>query len=461
MIENQNIEFKQSWRDEFLKVISAFTNSDGGIIYLGVDDRGNTVGLDNRKAKKLLEDLPNKIKNRLGITAFVTVEEKEGKKIIRIEVPKSHSPVSYEGKFYIRTGTTTQELSGLELSSFLLEKAGDTWDSLPSNANFNELDIETIKQFKNLAKQKLPLVDEDSNLEILLKKLKLITDDNKITNAGVMLFSKNPQKYFINAYTKIGRFKDDITILDTVIVEGNLFKQLDEGIAAIKKHLNVRFDTSVKDLSLKGVARKEIWDYPLEAIREALINALIHRDYLDNTKHTQIKIYDDKIIFWNAGKLISPLTIEKLKENHIAIQRNPLIASVFYYANLIEAWGSGTTKIINLCKSYGLPEPNFKEYREGLGLFEITFYKDIYNEENLRKMGLNERQIKAVLYVKEKGKITNKEYQELNKVSDRTATRDLVVLVNKNIFDQIGTTGKGTNYILRRHKDAKGVIKTP
>ena len=159
--------------------------------------------------------------------------------------------------------------------------------------------------------------------------------------------------------------------------------------------------------------------------------------------------------------MISPLTIEKLKENHIAIQRNPLIASVFYYANLIEAWGSGTTKIINLCKSYGLPEPNFKEYREGIGLFEITFYKDIYNEENLREMGLNERQIKAVLYVKEKGKITNKEYQELNKVSDRTATRDLVVLVNKNIFDQIGTTGKGTNYILRRHKDAKGVIKTP
>jgi ATP-dependent DNA helicase RecG len=145
-----------------------------------------------------------------------------------------------------------------------------------------------------------------------------------------------------------------------------------------------------------------------------------------------------------------PLTIEQLKQKHSGRQRNPLIAAVFYYANLIESWGSGTLKMIELCKQQNLPEPEFVERKEGLGQFTVVFHKDIFNEEELRKRGLNERQIKAVKYVKEKGKITNREYQELSNISRQMATIDLSHLVEKGILTMKGKAGKGIAYQLTK-----------
>ena len=451
-LENQIVEFKQSWHDEYLKTVAAFANSKGGTIYIGYNDSGEAIGLEKSETKKLLENLPNKIRNKLGITPFVREEIQNGKSLLNIEVPRSSFPVSYNGKFYIRAGSTTHELSGIELSSFLLEKTGDSWDELPTGVNIDQLDevldAESIEKFKVLARQRLPLIEQDTTKSIL-QKLNLVTGDGRITRACMLLFGKNPQKHFISAYSKVGRFKNNTIILDTVEVKGNLFQQLDGILEAIKKNINVMFDTSVRELSLEGVTRREIWDYPLDALREASINALVHRDYLDTSASIEVRIYDDELILSNPGKLMPPLTIEQLKEKHSGRQRNPLIATVFYYANLIESWGSGILKMITLCKEQNLPEPEFLERKGGLGEFAVVFHKDIFNEEELRKRGLNERQIKAVRYVKEKGKITNKEYQEISKISERTATRDLFDLVIKNIFVQVGSTGKGTNYILK------------
>ncbi|MDD3641681.1 MAG: ATP-binding protein, partial [Atribacterota bacterium] len=238
--------------------------------------------------------------------------------------------------------------------------------------------------------------------------------------------------------SRVGRFKSSINIADTVIAEGNIFNQLEIVLEAIKKHLNVKFE-------IKDIQRKDVWDYPLEAIREAVINSLIHKDYL-STAEIQIKIYDDKIWIWNPGKLPSELKVDDLKKDHSSYPRNPLIANVFYLAGYIERWGSGTKRIVDLCKEQGLPEP---EYKEEQGGFSVWFFKDIYTEEILQKMGLNERQIKAVLYVKGKGKITNKEYQQICSVKKRQTTDDLKELENMKIFERIGTTGKGTYYKLK------------
>lgn len=120
-----------------------------------------------------------------------------------------------------------------------------------------------------------------------------------------------------------------------------------------------------RELSLEGVARRERWDYPLDALREAVINALVHRDYLDTSSSVKVRIYDDQIILSNPKKLMPPLTIEQLKQKHSGRQRNPLVAAVFYYANLIESWGYGTLKMIELCKKQNLPEPEFVERKEG------------------------------------------------------------------------------------------------
>ncbi|MBE8540162.1 ATP-binding protein [Geoglobus acetivorans] len=445
--ENRDVEFKRKWDDEYLKTLCAFANADGGMMFVGVDDDGNPVEV--KDLKKLLEDLPNKIKNKLGILASVSLEKIRGKEVIKIEVHPSDVPISYNGKFYLRTGSTVQEINGNELIRFILKKQNLTWDAIPSEAGIDEIDEKTVQKFKKLAKERLPEISDEDSIEKILQNLELLKD-GKLTNAGVLLFGKNPQKYIINAGARAGRFRTSTDITDTVDVRGNLFEQVDGLMDAIKKHISVRFE-------IEGVERRDVWDYPLPALREAVINALIHRDYLE-PGDIQIKIYDDRIWFWNPGKLPEGLTVDMLKREHPSIPRNRLLATVFYFAGLIEKWGSGTKRIVELCKEQGLPEPDFKEE---MGGFSVVFYKDIYTEEHLRKLGLNERQIKAVMYVKERGRITNKEYRELCKVSERTATRDLSHLVSVGIFRQIGTTGRGTEYKLSRHNDAKDAIKTP
>ncbi|MDZ4383663.1 MAG: ATP-binding protein, partial [Thermodesulfovibrionia bacterium] len=183
-----------------------------------------------------------------------------------------------------------------------------------------------------------------------------------------------------------------------------------------------------------------------------------HRDYIG--AHTQLKIYPDKLILWNEGTLPKDIKIADLKKSHPSRPRNELLADVFFKAGLIETWGRGTIKITNECKKAGLPEPEFKEE---FGGFSVCFYKDIYTEKKLRKMGLNERQIKAVMYVKEKSRVTNKEYQGIAGVKERLATMELNDLVNKNVLQKIGVTGRGTYYAAiktqkaheRRNKDAK------
>lgn len=434
MRESQTVEFKESWRDEYLKILCAFANTDGGVLYLGLSDDGKPVEL--KKVRDLLESLPNKIRNNLNIIPSIEVEKMNDKEVIKIEISPSEVPVSYKGKFYIRAGSTTQEVSGMELIKIIMKKQKLSWDSLLSDVGIEEIDEETVLKFKKMARDRIAISQEDS-VEKILENLELIKD-GKLTNAGLLLFGKNPQKFFLNSISRVGKFKTPTEILDTTEIRGNLFLQVDKLVEAIKKHLNVRF-------VIKEIEREDVWDYPIPAIREACINALIHRDYMDPAD-IQIKIYDDRIWFWNPGKLPEGLTVEMLKGEHYSKPRNKLIAMVFYYAGLIERWGTGTKRMVELCKEQGLPEPEFKEFGDG---FSVTFYKDIYNEEYLRKMGLNERQIKAVLYVKERGKITNKEYRELNGLSDEGARQDILKMLQLGILKQKGK-GRAVYYVLKK-----------
>jgi len=158
---------------------------------------------------------------------------------------------------------------------------------------------------------------------------------------------------------------------------------------------------------------------------------------------TQMRVYDDKINLWNEGGLPEGITLELLKQSHTSKPRNLLIADVCFKGGLIDAWGRGTISIIDECNAAGLPEP---ELAERFGGFMVTLFKDRFLEEQLQQLGLNERQIKAVLYVKEKGKITNGEYQKINSVSKRTATNDLSELVVVyRLLKQLGAS-VGTYY---------------
>ena len=158
--------------------------------------------------------------------------------------------------------------------------------------------------------------------------------------------------------------------------------------------------------------------------------------------HIEIRIYDNELIVWNPGGLPLGLTMEDLFKPHASKLRNKGIAEVFFDTKIIEQWGSGIEKMINYCKEAGAQEPVFEEYQG----FRVIFRKGIFNEEYLRGLGLNDRQIKAVFYVKENGRITNKEYQEIGEVKERLATMELKDIVEKGIIEKVGSRGRGTHY---------------
>lgn len=433
--ETETIEFKESPNEKFFKNISSFANTKGGIILLGIDKKGNIKGIES--STKFLEDLTNRIVNKLSVYPEIeTIDTKNGR-ILTIKIVHSNYPVSYEGRYYERVGNTTREINPEKLMIFLLKSK--TWDSITDNFSIKEIDIETIKHFIHLAVDKNRLTDISLKepISVILKKLELI-QNGKLTNGAILLFGKNPQKHFINLCVRIGRFKTETTIIDDKWIKGNLFQQFEGTLNIIKQFISVRYE-------IKEIQREDIWDYPIPAIREAILNSLIHRNYFDIANFIVIKVYDDHIWFFNPGGLPEGITIDELKKPHSSHLRNPLIAKAFYLAGYIEQYGSGTVRMVEWMKGAGLPEP---EYKEEMGGFSVYFHKDSYIEEKLIKMGLNERQIKAVIYVKEKGKITNKEYRGLFGITDRTALIDLSELCRKNMFERIGNTGRNTEYHL-------------
>jgi len=434
--ENQHVEWKESWRDDYLKWICGFANSKGGKLYIGIDDKGGITGI--KKSKRLLEDVPNKIRNYLGVIAEVNLLEKEDKEYLEIKVEPYDVPISYHGKYYIRSGSTNQLLVGPDLNRFLLTKSGKGWDEVfEDTATLENIESDTVVHFKTLKENRIPSLKKEDNFNVILESLHLVEGKN-VKRAAILLFGKDPKKFYTGAFVKIGRFKTDTELVTQDILEGNLF-QLVEKVMEI---LLGKYLTS--PVSYEGLYRKEPPEYPFDALREAIINALIHKDYTGDA--IQISVYDDKMIIWNEGGLLSGLTIEDLKRNHPSKARNKLLADVFFKAGLIEAWGRGTLNIINAFNEREMPEPSFSEKAGG---FELIFRKDIIYLEHLRTIGLKDRQIKAVLFVKESGSINNSKYQGLTGTTKKTATRDLQELVEYGIFEKTGSTGRGVKYTLK------------
>jgi ATP-dependent DNA helicase RecG len=271
----------------------------------------------------------------------------------------------------------------------------------------------------------------------LFEKLRL-TENGQLKRAAIILFGKDPGKFYPNTFVKIGRFgKDDTDLKFQETEEGNLI----EILQAVLEQLNHKF--FIRAIEFEGMHRIEKGEYPVPAIREMLLNALVHRNYMGAP--IQIRVYDDKISVWNEGTLPEGLTLDALKRSHSSRPRNPIIADVSFKGGYIDAWGRGTIKILDTCKQAELPEPEMQEQDGG---FIITLFKNKLTEEQLIKLGLNDRQLKAVDYVKEKGKITNKEYQRLFTVSRETASRDLADLTKKGVFISSGSKGAGSSYKL-------------
>lgn len=437
MPEQQNIEYKQSWHDDYLKWVCGFANAQGGIIFIGKDDNGTIVDVGDYK--RLMDDIPNKIKNSIGILVEVNLHEDQGKHFIEIVTYPYSVPISLRGRYYYRTGSTKQELTGASLNEFLLKKSGKTWDDvLEPRASFEDINEKTVAIFLKASENAGRLPDNEGlTLQELFEKLRL-TEKGKLKRAALVLFGKDPGKFYPNTFVKIGRFgKNNTDLIFQETEDGNIIVLLQ----AVLNQLNYKFLT--RPIEFEGMHRIEKGEYPIAAIREMLLNALVHRNYMGAP--IQIRVYNDKISIWNEGMLPEGLTLDSLKQTHSSRPRNPIIADVCFKGGYIDAWGRGTIKILDSCKLANLPEPEMKELDGG---FSIVLFKDNSSEEQLIKLGLNARQLKAVAFVKEKGRVTNKEYQELNLCSRNTASNDLNQLVNLDILKSSGQKGAGAFYTL-------------
>ena len=361
MKEAQNIEWKQSWRDEYLKWVCGFANAEGGTLVIGRNDRGVAVGIPD--AAKLLEDLPNKVRDVLGIMVDVNLVVENGKDLLEICVAPYPSPVSYKGEYHFRSGATRQELKGAALSQFLLRKQGLHWDGVPvPRLTLEDCNPAALQWFRNKA-AKSGRVDEwvlaDSDTA-LLASLQL-DDGEHLKRATALLFGKDPERFVSGAFIKLGFFVTDDDLRYQDEIHGDLFSQVDKALETLRtKYLKAY-------ISYAGLQRLETFLFPMPALREALLNAVMHKDYSSGIP-IQISVYEHQIVLWNAGQLPERWTLENLLGKHPSKPFNPLLASAFFRAGYVESWGRGIEKMYRECASHDVPVPVFDSSMSGMML---------------------------------------------------------------------------------------------
>jgi predicted HTH transcriptional regulator len=327
-------------------------------------------------------------------------------------------------------------------------------DSPCSGASLEDIDEARVVDFVETAESKGRLTLKGSRApEAVLRHFNLLRDGQP-TNASILLFGKNPRQFLNNIQVHCLHFagtEKRKPILSQQPYEGRLFEVIDEAVEFVLGKLDRTVGTRADGTQASGD-----FEIPRSVIAEAVVNAVAHRDYR-NPGFVQVIVFADRIEVWNPGELPQGLTPEMLREPHGPLPRNPLIAEPLFRVKYVEKAGTGTTDMIADCLDADLPEPDFEQRGPH---FVTTIWRDWLTDDVLTGLGLNERQLKAVKYLKTQGKISNPEYQEQTGATKKTATRDLSVLKSKNIVEQIGDRGPGVHYVLRRNGAKKGTIGT-
>jgi len=350
MSENQHIEWKASWRDDYLKWICGFANAQGGVLEIGRNDKGQLVGL--KDAPRLMEELPNKLRDLLGLIADINLLEEEGNSYLRIVVEPYPVPISYRGEYYYRSGSTNQALKGPALDRFLLGKTGKRWDAVPvPGVAVGDLDAAALVRFRRRAARSKRLGPEVLHEDDpgLIEKLRL-AEGTYLKRAAILLFHPDPERFFTGAAVKIGYFETESDLRYHDEVRGDLFTQVAKTTdLLLTKYLKAA-------ISYEGIQRVETYPVPESALREAVLNAVVHRDYAVPAP-IQIRVYADRLRIWNPGELPEDWSEAKLLGEHPSQPYNPDIANAFFRAGEIEAWGRGIQRVLDACRDAGTPKP--------------------------------------------------------------------------------------------------------
>lgn len=379
----------------------------------------------------------------MSIVVDVNLLMQDGKEYVEVVVPQYPVAISCKGVYYYRSGSTMQTLSGPELESFILRKRGAAWDNMPlPGFTIDDIDDSLVEKFKKLAAKKGRIdksVLEESKAD-LMEKLRL-TNAGYYTNAAMLLFANDPEEWQLGAFTKIGYFETDADLLYQDEIHGSLLEQIDE----IMKVLYLKFMKA--KISYEGIQRIERYFVADEALREALLNALCHKQY-ESCTPIQISVYDDRLYIANCGKLPENWTVNNLMSKHASKPYNPSIANVFYLAGFIESWGRGIEKICQACDEDGSPRP---EYTINPGDIMIKFTA---SEDRVIRIGsqgvtakvtikVTDKEIEVLDLIREDPGYSMDEIAKRLSVSRKTVAARIKSLKEKGILERIGATKNG------------------
>lgn len=428
--ESQQVEWKWSWRDEYLQWLCGYANAEGGTLYIGVNDDGYVVGIED--SKSMLEGLPNKINDKLGIIASINIHKANGsvnvrfndsvpenvssklvnqyacglintgmmdrtdkrykslaviekdnkiweaddgtREYISISVIKYPFAVSCDGKYYKRSGSTLQELNGFELQNFLLERAGKTWDAVPIPAvKVSDLSKDAVEAFRHKAVKSNRMTENEVNVsdELLLRNLKLF-DGEYLTRAAILLFHPMPERFVTGAYIKIGYFSPVGAFgNDEEIIEDLQYQDVVDGplILQVDKATDLIYEKYFKGLvDYEGNQRTETKMITIGILRELLLNAINHKNYATGVP-IQVSVYQDKIEIFNMGSWSKRVpTDERIYEKHESVPYNPKLADVSFRSGDVESWGRGFLRIRTECQKINAPLPTIDAENGGVSI---------------------------------------------------------------------------------------------
>lgn len=435
MVEGQDLEFKQAVKNfkEIGKTACAFANAFGGRIVVGVDDKGGVVGIPDGEIDILQQRLEGAIQQVTPVPFHsISVEEVDGKRTVVVEVSQAGQGTfcTHGGIVYHRTGSVNTKLGGRTLQSYLMDRYILSFDEARSEAGLGDIDPVRLEAF--LVKRTPGLRFDEGRMMDYLTSLRLVKTNGRpsLLNAALLFFAEDPGRFVPQSEIKLVRFKgrEPVDIIDSRFVGGTVLELLREAEDFIKRNTRTAF-------KIEGTEREEVPEYPEPVIREALVNALTHRDYFGRDA-VQVNMFSDRIEFVSPGNLPTGLTVELL--GTISKQRNPMTYHLMRDMGLVEGLATGIPRMRSAMRDANLPAPRFEELA---GFFRVT----LLNGTGVDSVGLNKRQKEALAYLQENPIITSSQYRAMFDVSNPVAVADLNDLVERGILRKVGKT-RGAYY---------------
>jgi ATP-dependent DNA helicase RecG len=445
--EGYNAEFKAlvpAKVKELSEEVCAFANAAGGVLLIGINDQNKVVGVTVDNAKR------SAIQNSLGeitphLSCSILFVDVDGKNVGVIEVPSGpNKPYVLSGAIFVRIGPNTQKLTTAEqMRDFFQQSDKIYFDEMPC-AEYNPdtmTDKDFLLMFKAESRISIGIPEEQ-----IFRSLKLYSKENQFKNGAVLFFGKHPEEIVPAAILRCVAYQgiDKRFIIDDKPFAGNLYQQFQQAMNWLRSKLEIRYDIEGQG----SAPRKEIWEIPETVFKEAILNALAHRDYYDKGAVILLELFDNRVELSNPGGLVSAIPESEFgKRSH---SRNPLIFGLFARMHLVEQVGSGIVRMYDLMHEAKLPAPQFQK----TGIFTVTLMRPVKSSGKSSEKGSEKSSEKIIKLIKENPAVTIAEMAESLGKSTRAVEKQLAKLKSRNIIDRTGSYKDG--YWVIKNQETKG-----